>query len=79
MLGMGGTLSAEVSFELDASDLDSNMPDELCIILLNNKTDMLSFVGQEGPPLSPRRLLFHMIVKKPSITSTSSTDLDASV
>jgi len=51
MLGMGGTLGAEVSFELDTSDPDSDVPDELRMILSNNETDTLSFVGHTS--LSP--------------------------
>jgi hypothetical protein len=53
MLGMGGVLGAEVSFELGASGLDSDMLAELRAISPNNETGTLSFVGQAGPLLSP--------------------------
>jgi len=56
MLGMGGKFGAEVSFELDTSDPDSDMPDALSVILSNQaegEIDMLSFVGQAEPSLSP--------------------------
>ena len=41
-------------------------------------TAALALTGATTPLQVPSRLLFHIIVKKPSITSTSSTDLDAS-